>query len=72
MKKQKNKKFYNYTDKQKRRDRSRKSLWTASKDYRQMFNRSREAKSKQVLIKILAGYEAEFEPERKDVLWYYW
>lgn len=72
MKKYKNKKFYNFTDKQKRRDRSRKNLWTVDSDYRKMFNRERQAKAKQVFIKILNGYEVEFEPERKDVLWYYW
>jgi hypothetical protein len=73
MKEKKNKKFYNFTEKQKRRDRSNKpKLWSVPKDYRQMFNREREAKAKQVFIKILKGYKAEFDLDKKDVGWYYW
>lgn len=71
MKKNKNKKFYNFTEKQKRKDR------TVNRDlppacYRQIFNDEFDAKCKQTLIKILQGREVEFPVFVKNIGWYYW
>ena len=71
MKTKKNKKFYNFTEKQKRKKRSCGETGVP-KYYRQMFNRERKAKARQTLKKLLSGKEVEFEVEKKDVGWYYW
>lgn len=72
----KNKKRYNFTEKQKRRDRfrSNQSKWFRSVPgwYCRMFNREYSAKCKVVLRKILNGEEIEFPRDVKDAGWYYW
>lgn len=51
MKTKKNKKFYNFTEKQKRKDRSvKRDLPPAG--FRKLFNDERDAKNKQILRKI--------------------
>ena len=44
----------------------------APKSFRKLRNRSQKAKSKQTLIKILKGYDTEFNDNYKDVNWWYW
>ena len=44
----------------------------APKSFRKVRNKSQQAKSKQILIKILKGYDTEFEDNYKDAFWYYW
>lgn len=69
--KKKNKKFYNFTEKQKRKDRTvKRDLPPAS--YRQIFNDEFDAKCKQTLIKILQGKKIEFPIFVKNIGWYYW
>ncbi len=71
MKTRKNKKFYNFTEKQKRKDRTvNRDLPSAS--YRKEFNDEFKAKRKQALIKILQGRDTEFPIFVKDIGWYYW
>jgi len=71
MKKNKNKKFYNFTEKQIRKDRTvKRDLPPAS--FRKIFNDEFDAKCKQALIKILQGKEVEFPKLVKDLGWYYW
>lgn len=71
MKKNKNKKFYNFTEKQKRKDRTvSRDLPSAS--FRKDFNDEYKAKRKQALIKILQGKEVEFPIFVKNIGWYYW
>ncbi len=65
-----NKKRHTFTEKQKRKDcicKDKVPAW-----YRKMFNREKEAKAKQTLGRIIKGYDVEFEPEVKDVGWYWW
>jgi hypothetical protein len=71
MKTIKNKKFYNFTEKQKRKDRNvNRDLPPAH--FRKIFNDEFSAKCKQVLIKNLQGYEIEFPIFVKDIGWWYW
>lgn len=71
MKTKKNKKFYNFTEKQKRKDRSvKRDLPPAG--FRKLFNDERDAKNKQVLKKILDGKEVEFSVDKKCIGWWYW
>lgn len=71
MKTKKNKKFYNFTDKQKRKDRSvKRDLPPAS--YRKPYNDEFDAQCKVALSKIRQGKEAEFPRFVKCVGWYYW
>lgn len=42
------------------------------KSWRKLRNRSQKAKSKQNLIKILKGYDTEFNDNYKDANWWYW
>jgi hypothetical protein len=44
----------------------------APKSFRKIRNKSQKAKSKQTLIKILKGYNIEFNDNYKDAFWYYW
>ncbi len=71
MKTRKNKKFYNFTEKQIRRDRTRKTFyWTVPKSFRQIFNKEKKAKNRQALRKLLQGKEVFFEKETNDVRWW--
>ena len=71
MKTRKNKKPYNFTEKQKRKDAGvNRDLPSAS--LRKIFNDEFKAKYKQVLIKKMAGNELiEFPVFVKDVNWWY-
>ncbi len=70
MKTRKNKKFYNFTEKQIRKDRTvNRDLPSAS--YRKIFNDEFNAKCKHALVKILHGKEIEFPIFVKNVRWYY-
>ena len=42
------------------------------KSWRKLRNRAQRAKSKQNLIKILKGYDTEFNDNYKDANWWYW
>lgn len=72
--KNKTKKFYNFTKKQKQRDRTKngKQNWNAPSWYRKMFNDELKAQQKQTLRKILQGREVEFPVFKRNVRWYYW
>lgn len=70
-----NRKFYNFTDRQRRRDRSLKyaGMWrSVPKHYRKWFNKEYNAKSKVVLHKLMLGQEVEFPRFVRDAAWYYW
>lgn len=68
----KNKKYYNFTEKQKRKDAGTKNHWgRVPASYRRDSVRKRRRQAGQVLIKILLGFNAEFRPDRKDVRWNY-
>lgn len=73
MKTKKNKKFYNFTEKQKSKDRSkRKTFWSVPSHFRRRHNRFRKAEAKKILHQILKGREVEFVPEKRTVRWDYW
>lgn len=42
------------------------------KSFRKLRNRSQKERSKQTLIKILKGYDIEFNDNYKDASWWYW
>jgi hypothetical protein len=71
MKNKKNKKFYNFTEKQKRKDRSLSRLDYAPSSMRKIFNTEKKAKNKNALRKIFTGIEVEFQHEKKNVNWWY-
>lgn len=71
MKTIKNKKFYNFTEKQKRKDRTvNRDLPPAT--YRKIFNDEFDAKSKQALLKTMKGKDVNFPIFVKNIGWYYW
>ena len=73
--KNKTKKFYNFTAKQKHRDRYKngKQNWSVPAWYRKMFNRELKAKEKQATREINMGKEDVLYPVfKKNVRWYYW
>lgn len=76
MKTKKNKKFYNFTEYQKRRDRNRKMprFWLGSVPswHRRMHNGFRKSESKHILQQILKGKEVEFVPEKRTIQWEWW
>jgi hypothetical protein len=72
----KNKKHYNFTEKQKRRDTYSKN-WrsgSAPKWCRKMLNKAKKNKDKKALEAITTGYntDAVFTWYRKDALWIWW
>ena len=72
MKTKKNKKYYNFTEYQKRRDGSLKHEDNnADSGFRKVFNEERKARNRHTLNRILQGDEMEFPVERKDVNWWY-
>ena len=71
MKTKKNKKYYNFTEYQKRKDWHPKTGQNASSGYRKMFNKELKAKNRHVLQRILQGDDVEFIVEIKDVNWYW-
>lgn len=71
MKTKKNKKFYNFTEYQKRKDRSLHHLDYAPSAYRKCFNRSTKANYRHLVRKIKQGFDIEFPVEKKNVNWFY-
>lgn len=72
MKNSINKKPYNYTEYQRRKDKSVGNHWTVPSSYRRLANSKMKAKSKATLHKFLRGEEVMFEVERRNILWNYW
>jgi hypothetical protein len=75
MKSYRNKKFYNFTDKQKRKDRSVKwcSKIFPSSNYKVPFREKERAQIKSLMIRIKKGQaDVMFPNRRRSIGWYYW
>lgn len=71
MKPKKNKKFYNFTEKQKRKDRSA-NRDLAPRSFRKIFSDEFNARSKRALYRNLNVREVEYPVFKKNVAWWYW
>lgn len=78
--KKKNKKLYNFTEKQRRRDRTRgiRHFTSAPKSFTQTLNRKERAKNKAILIHNMQFIEDAFfdekvyYPNKRTGAWDYW